>query len=244
MTSVVGVGRIGRMFARFGGVGLVVVGCLGGCASGGAAPREAQDPSATRPSKSIAQRAMDELPASLSDAPPPPLGEPADEPKGSGVAIPGSDLVRGSATVVVHAPVSKVREAALGFGSYAEFMPHYKKARVLGRTAAGARDVYMEIDVLHGALSMWARVEVPKPVTDGDVETITMRFVEGNVRELSGGWRIRRVDDERTELTLEIFLKPTIPLPASVLNDENISGAVKGVVAMRDRIEKAAAQSQ
>jgi len=159
--------------------------------------------------------------------------------QGTGVPIANSDLVRGSATVVVDAPLPKVREAVLGFADYAEFMPHYEKSKLLGRTAAGARDIYMEIAAMHGAVKMWARLEVPKPSSEGGVETVHMRSVEGNVKELSGTWRMEPDGADKTKLTLEVFLSPSLPLPSSVLNSENVKGAVKGVVAMKKRAEGA-----
>jgi ribosome-associated toxin RatA of RatAB toxin-antitoxin module len=136
----------------------------------------------------------------------------------------------------------------LGFADYAEFMPHYQKSKLLGRTAAGARDIYMEIAAMHGAVKMWARLEVTvkrdgsspsTPSSEGGVETVHMRSVEGNVKELSGTWRMEPDGADKTKLTLEVFLSPSLPLPSSVLNAENVKGAVKGVVAMKKRAEGA-----
>ncbi|MEJ7730555.1 MAG: SRPBCC family protein [Polyangiaceae bacterium] len=168
--------------------------------------------------------------------------------QGTGLPIANSDLVRGSATVVVDAPLPKVRETVLGFADYAEFMPHYQKSKLLGRTPAGARDIYMEIAAMHGAVKMWARLEVTvkrdgngpsTPSSEGGVETVHMRSVEGNVKELSGTWRMEADGADKTKLTLEVFLSPSLPLPSSVLNAENVKGAVKGVVAMKKRAEGA-----
>ena len=156
------------------------------------------------------------------------------------VPIAGTELTRGRATVEVRAPLAVVRDAVLGFGSYAEFMPHYEACRLLGRTPSGARDVYMEISALHGALKMWARIEVAKTV-EGGVETVEARFVEGNVEDFEATWKIRRLDALRTELSLEVFLQPKLPLPAQIVNSENLKGSVKGVLAMRARAEQAAA---
>ena len=154
------------------------------------------------------------------------------------VPIAGTRLVRGHSTVVVDAPLAKVREHVLAFAAYPEFMPHYKTAKVLGRTPSGGRNVYMEVTALHGAVKMWARVEVQKPAPSDALESHEIRFLEGNVKELSGAWRLRRIDASKTELTLEIFLNPSLPLPASLINEENLDGSRKGVDAMRKRIEQ------
>jgi ribosome-associated toxin RatA of RatAB toxin-antitoxin module len=162
----------------------------------------------------------------------------AQGPVAVGVPIPGSSLVRGRAKVTVAAPIEAVRARVLAFGEYADFMPHYSKSRVLGRTKDGKRDVFMEVEALHGAVKMWARMSVAQPrVVDG-VEIVDIGFVEGNVRDFSATWSLKAVDAAHTELTLEVFLQPKLPLPASILNDENVTGALKGVAAMRTRVEQ------
>lgn len=218
-----------------------------GCA-GSSLPARPQAMSDGRTTRSFAAGAVaDEMPAP--DAPPSdaPTYTDASGVQGSGVAIANSDLVRGTATVLVDAPLPKVREAVLGFADYAEFMPHYQKSKMLGRNAAGARDVYMEIAAMHGAVKMWARLEVSvaraangaATPSEGGVEKVIMRSVEGNVKELSGTWTLEPDGADKTKLTLEVFLEPSMPLPSSVLNNENVKGAVKGVVAMKKRAEGA-----
>jgi ribosome-associated toxin RatA of RatAB toxin-antitoxin module len=157
------------------------------------------------------------------------------------VPIGGSALVHGKSTVTVAAPIDRVREAVLGFGHYAEFMPHYSNCRVLGRTASGGRDVYMEVEALHGAVHMWARVDVPKPSIVDGVETYQTKFLDGNVRDFQATWRLKKVDEAKTELSLEVFLHPKIPLPDGLVNDENLDGSANGVHAMRTRAERAPA---
>lgn len=159
------------------------------------------------------------------------------------VAVPvgaGSALVHGRSTVTVHAPIEDARKGILGFAHYAEFMPHYSNCRVLGRTSSGGRDVYMEIEALHGAVHLWARVDVPKTTLVDGRETYPTRFLEGNVRDFQATWRLRAIDASTTELSLEVFLHPKIPLPDGLVNDENLDGSASGVSAMRTRIEAAA----
>lgn len=226
---------------------LIVVTSFGAaaCAGAGSGSRpemgESRSTARSTPTPTLTERAA-QLPDPLgpsSDAEP---GDSDLEVQPVSVPIPGSELVRGRSTVVVAAPLARVREAVLDFGHYAEFMPHYSNARVLGRTPAGAREVYMEITALHGAVKMWTRVELPKATTVDGVETWETRFIEGNVEDFKAIWRLKRVDDTHTELSLEVFLKPKIPLPNDLLNEENLSGSAKGVLAMRTHAEKAAAQ--
>jgi hypothetical protein len=94
----------------------------------------------------------------------------------------------------------------------------------------------MQWAALHGAIKMWARFDM-NPSKDGETEVWTSSFIDGNVRQAAATWSMTPLDGNRTELSLEAFLLPKLPMPSSLLNDENTSGAEKGVVAMRKRIE-------
>lgn len=153
------------------------------------------------------------------------------------VPIPGSSLVRGRSTIVVDAPLARVRAAVLDFPRYPEFMPHFNACRVLGRSASGGRDLYVEVAALRGAVKMWARVDAQKATRADGIETHAIRFVEGNVRALSAVWRLKPLEEGKTELSLEIFLHPRLPLPAKLINRENLDGSARGVAAVRARAE-------
>jgi ribosome-associated toxin RatA of RatAB toxin-antitoxin module len=226
---------------------VLVAGCGGGeAAQPAAAPTPATAP-ATGPSLVPVATTAPTATAAAASVPgdPPPAG--AGKAAGAGetpvplpVPIPGSEYVRGRSTAIVRAPIQRVREAVNDFVHYAEFMPHYRSCKVLGRTSSGARDVYMEVEALHGVVKMWAEIEMPtRPAVSADgIESFETRFVKGNVKDFSASWRLRKVDDETTELTLEVFLDPGIPLPQGIVNKENLGGSSDGVVAMRAHAEQ------
>lgn len=204
---------------------------LGGCASTTASvPANAGD------ERNMRDLLLSDSTAEIADGDPPPPSQ-REEARGEAVPIPGSELVRGKATLTVKAPIRRVRKTVLGFDRYHEFMPHYRPSRTLGRTPDGGREVYMQVAVLHGTVRLWARIEMPKPKMVGDVEVHESQFIEGNVKDFKAIWRMRRIDAHRTELSLEVFLNPRIPLPTRMTNEENIDGAVNGLIAMRNRIE-------
>ncbi|HHH28787.1 MAG TPA: SRPBCC family protein [Polyangiaceae bacterium] len=160
------------------------------------------------------------------------LREPKSEP-----LVHRGELLRGRATVLVNAPPTRVRDQILALDEYAEFMPHYKSARTLVRKPNGAREIYMQWEALHGAVKLWARM-ILTPTEDGDAEIWTTEFVDGNVDEAFAAWRIEPAEDGKTTLTLETFLDPKLPVPQSLLNEENVAAAIKAVKAMRDRCER------
>jgi ribosome-associated toxin RatA of RatAB toxin-antitoxin module len=209
-----------------------------GCATAGGSSPAPSEPKAAQADKVPSQ---DEL-AKAAVAPPgaefPPEAEP--------VAVPiegGGGLSRYRSTLTVAAPLEKVRETVLDFSPYPEFMPEYSKAKLLGRTPTGARDVYMEMITLGGLVRLWFRIEVPKPVVEDGWEVYTSKYVEGNVKEAFASWRMRAKDPNTTELALEVFMQPNVPLPSSLLNDANRRGAGKGIYQMAQRIVKGAAHA-
>jgi hypothetical protein len=108
---------------------------------------------------------------------------------------------------------------------------------VLGRKKHGTLEVYMQWVALHGAIKLWARLDL-KPRKEGEAEIWESSFVDGNVKEAVAIWSIEPIDATRTRLTLEAFMRPQLPLPRDMLNEENLSAAVKGVTAMRKRCEE------
>ncbi len=188
-------------------------------------------------------RPTDELPIVAKE-------ETAEEPEQTGVAgrlrrptreavpIEGSDLVHGRSTVVVNATVDQVRAVVLDYDRYADFMPHYRASRVVGRASGGGRQLYQQWEALHGAVKLWARFDMRKVDVPTGIETYESEFIEGNVKLAYARWSFEPQPGDQTKLTLEIFLHPRIPVPTSLLNGENLDNAVKGVTAMRDRIEQ------
>jgi ribosome-associated toxin RatA of RatAB toxin-antitoxin module len=158
-------------------------------------------------------------------------------PTSEAVPIAGSEYVRGRATVLVRAPIERVRDAVADLARYTEFMPRYKTSTLVGNRAAGAREVYLEVEALQGTLRMWAAVSRPFPTPDG-AEAIETRVFKGNVKTFEAVWRLRRADRGTTLLTLDVFLDPGMPIPADLLNKENVGAAVDGVAAMRTRVER------
>lgn len=219
----------------------IVVLAAMGC-GGASVPAAEARPEARAPARAPTPAAPAPLTTAspTTEAAPPPTAAPRGDLRVESIPIAGTDFVRGRATLTVNAPLEKVREAVLDFGHYAEFMPYYRSSKVLGRTAAGARDVYMEIEALHGAVRLWVELEVPKATIAEGVETYESRFVKGNVKDLKAIWRLRGVDDDTTELSLEVFLEPQLSLPTALVNKGAVGGAIRGVKAIRARVEGAA----
>lgn len=118
-------------------------------------------------------------------------------------------------------------------------MPEYSGAKMLGKLPSGDDKVYMEITTLGGIAKMYANVDVLPVKKDGATELHEAKFIDGNVKQFKAVWTLTKLDEGHTEVTLQVFLHPAIPLPDFIVNKANMDGAKKGALAMKKRIEAA-----
>ncbi|MGH7268939.1 MAG: hypothetical protein ACREJ3_00795, partial [Polyangiaceae bacterium] len=70
--------------------------------------------------------------------------------------LPGKISRYGHAETLVHAPIASVRAKVLDYGHYRDILPsRFKTSRVVRHAGDGAVDVYMQILVLHGMVTLW-----------------------------------------------------------------------------------------
>lgn len=153
------------------------------------------------------------------------------------VVTPQSDIKAGAARVAVRAPTDVVRKVVTDYKSYPEFISKFEKAKVIGRED-DKTDVYLQVPILKGAAKIWAvvRFDPPKPA-EGDEERIEAHLVKGNVKRLDALWRIKKIDDDNTQLNLEMLIVPKLPVPGSLITGEVAYAADVAVVGSRDRAE-------
>jgi hypothetical protein len=164
--------------------------------------------------------------------------------------LPGSDRPAGGARTVVSASPELVKAVVLDFEHYAYYFdpdkgtnPQRKWAsHVVGRSG-DKTDLYLEVPILKGAAKIWAVIRFDAPQKVGDSEVVTGRMLKGNVSQLSAKWRLRRADDNSTELQLEFLVVPKIPVPDSLLSSEARGAAFKAVTGMKGEALKRAAGS-
>lgn len=158
-------------------------------------------------------------------------------PELSSIPVEGSSLTKSRARIMVHAPIDRVRAVLFDFPHYAEFVPHYRSARIFGKTLRGGDDVYMEMEALGGMMRFWARVEIAKPVIEGPSETYKIRMITGSVRSFKASWQLESVSAGETRLTIESLVEPDLPLPSSLINDGSLDGAGESILCLKRRAE-------
>jgi Polyketide cyclase / dehydrase and lipid transport len=161
----------------------------------------------------------------------------ADEPTAGSDPVPGSDIVRARATVLVRAPMARVREVLFDCPRYPEFLHSYKACTDEGPTPRGGRTWRMDLEELGGLIKLWVRVEIsPVTVTDG-VESFEGHYLAGNVRTFESRWQLEPMPGDFTRLTLESHMDPKLPLPASMINGGSVDGIRDAILAVKRRAE-------
>ena len=154
---------------------------------------------------------------------------------------PGRSDRYGHAETLIHAPLQAVRMRVLDFAHYRDIVPEkFKTSRVVGHGADGSSDVYIQVAVLHGMLTLWdvTRFTPARTVAPG-VDVIEGRMVpgKGNVDDLDVVWTMRALDDEWTLLKFDLLLKPGWPAPQSAVDEELRDSAMAAVDAIHDRAQ-------
>jgi hypothetical protein len=154
---------------------------------------------------------------------------------------PGRSDRYGHAETLIHAPLSSVRTHVLDYAHYRDFMPEkFRTSRVVAHGADGSSDVYIQIAVLHGMVTLWdvTRFSAAKTIAPGvDIVEGRMMPGKGNVEDLDAVWTLRALDTEWTVLKFDLLLKPGLPAPQSAIDEELRDSAMCAVDAIHDRAQ-------
>ena len=135
----------------------------------------------------------------------------------------------GAARIIVTAPARVTRRIVTDFANYADFVPKFEQARVVGRKGKQT-DVYLRVPILKGLAKIWAvmRFDPPREVGNGDY-VMTAKMVKGNVKRFEATYRIKAIDARTSQLHLEMLLVPSFPAPRSIVADQ-VAGACDNAV--------------
>jgi hypothetical protein len=154
---------------------------------------------------------------------------------------PGRSDRYGHGETLVHAPLSVVRAQVLDYAHYKDFMPDkFKTSRIVSHGVDGSADVYLQILVMGGMVTLWDVTQFAPPKTIGPgVDVIEGRMVpgKGNVDDVDVIWTLRALDADLTVLKLDLLLKPGLPVPQWVMDMELRNSVTCAVDAIHDRAQ-------
>lgn len=154
------------------------------------------------------------------------------------VATPHSSVKAGAARVHVRAPADVVRKVVTDFDGYSKHIKKFDKAKVVGRNGNKV-DVYLQVPILKGLAKVWAIVRFEPIKKNGpDEEVLVGKMLKGNVKHLNAWWKIKKIDNQNTQLNLELLIVPDLPVPGSLVTGEVAYAADEAVMGLRNRSEK------
>jgi len=148
-----------------------------------------------------------------------------------------SEMPAGAARGNVSASADLVRSVVLDYKNYASFISRFEKSRVVGKSG-DKTDVYLQVPILKGAAKVWAIVRFEPPKQIDGIDVVEGHMVKGNVKRLDATWRLKKLDDDSTQVVLELLIVPDMPVPDSLVVPEVRYAAAKAVEGSRDEAEK------
>jgi ribosome-associated toxin RatA of RatAB toxin-antitoxin module len=153
------------------------------------------------------------------------------------VKVANSDIEAGGAKASVMAPTAIVKSVITDYAKYAKVISKFEQARVVGKSG-DRTDVYLQVPILKGAAKIWAVVRFDQPQKNDKSEVVKAKMVKGNVKRLDAIWRVREIDQQNSELELELLIVPDMPAPRSLVVSEARGAAAKAVADARKEAER------
>jgi ribosome-associated toxin RatA of RatAB toxin-antitoxin module len=131
---------------------------------------------------------------------------------------------------VVHAPAELIWQTLTDYDHLSQFVPGIDSSRVVSR-----QGTQLIIEQKGGArwLFFYYPIRVTVATTERPYERIDIHLLQGNLRQLDGGYRIEPRPDGSAELTWQGLIEPDTPLPEFIrtpLLRRSISDEFAGMV--------------
>ena len=149
----------------------------------------------------------------------------------------GTSVEWGKATGVIDAPFKTVWKVLQDYARYHEFIPHFKKSRVLSRRGSDAL-VYMEAGVIKNTVTLWAQTRIKAKEGSDGTRVLEGRMMQGNMKRFAARFELTPLaGGSQTLVTFRLLVDPDLMLPSSVFTHENKKSARKTVKALRRQVE-------
>jgi hypothetical protein len=151
---------------------------------------------------------------------------------------PGQDARWGHGEILVQAPLDAVRAQITDYAHLSDLAPNrFKTSRVVDRRP-GTTDVYVQIPLVHGLVTLWQVVRfAPPQVLAPGFEIVQGGLVKGNVKHMNLIVTMRSVDPARTVLACDLSIEPEFYAPQAAIDEELRDAAGDAVVAVKARAE-------
>jgi hypothetical protein len=153
---------------------------------------------------------------------------------------PGRAARFGHAETLVHAPLDAVRQLVIDFANYKALAPSITTSRVVGHGPDGSTDVYLRMGVLNNTLTFWnvTRFAPLRRASQGD-EVLEGQMVpgKGNIDDSAAVWTLSAAGAGWTVLKFDVLLRPGVPAPESLIDEQLRDSAMDVVNSIHDRAQ-------
>jgi hypothetical protein len=153
---------------------------------------------------------------------------------------PGKSERFGHAETLVHAPLATVRRMVLDFGRYKDLASSITTSRVVGHGADGSTDVYLQMGVMNNTIKFWNVTRFAPLRSDPQgTEVLEGQMIhgKGNIDDSAAVWTIHPAGPEWTVLKFDVLLRPGLPAPQSLIDEQLRDSAMDAVNSIHDRAQ-------
>jgi len=146
----------------------------------------------------------------------------------------------GHAETLVHAPIDAVRQLVVDFANYKALAPSITTSRVVGHRPDGSIDVYLRMGVLNNTITFWNVTRfAPVRRSPRGEEIFEGQMVpgKGNIDDSAAVWTLNAVGPDWTVLKFDVLLRPGVPAPESLIDEQTRDSAMDAVNSIRERAE-------
>jgi hypothetical protein len=153
---------------------------------------------------------------------------------------PGRSQRFGHAETLVHASLEAVRQFVIDFANYKALAPSITTSRVVGHLPDGSTDVYLRMGVLNNTVTFWnvTRFAPLRRASQGE-EILEGQMVpgKGNIDDSAAVWTISAAGSDWTVLKFDLLLRPGVPAPQSLIDEQLRDSAMDAVNSIHDRAQ-------
>jgi hypothetical protein len=154
----------------------------------------------------------------------------------SNATPPGQKTRHGVAEILVPAEPAQVLDSLQRYGDYQAMAPKkFKTSRLVAISKTGQSDVYMQIAILRGALTLWLTMRFDAPrVERSGARVVEGRYVDGNLSGAHVRYVVEGAGEHKTYVRLELLIELPVPAPQDAIDEElrDAAGdALRGVAA-------------
>lgn len=154
---------------------------------------------------------------------------------------PGHSQRFGHAETLIHAPVETVKRLVVDYNHYTQLAPQaITTSRVVAHGPDGSTDVYFRMGVLNNTFYLWNVTRFgPVRLLPEGTETVEGEMVpgKGNIDDSAFLWSLRSAGDGWTVLKFDIALRPSVPAPQWLVDEQLRDSAQDAVDSIHDRAQ-------